>query len=223
MTSKVRQVLSELHARLKELYGDPLDRLVLSRSQARSWLVPPLIACVFSVGHTQMFTTAGTPYDSIVGGWRCYRASGLAVPPAFDSGTVVYVYWDAYWKVYTGRVLIAKPAWNPTAPLGWTLGEICWGLYSKSEEDSRYRYEYCGYQGRLTQQADPGDYRRVFWCKAVMERLKTTGKLCLRVALSDQIRGDRHGGESNYTNELWSKVTDTAALRKEWERLTSHQ
>ena len=35
MTSKVRQVLAELHARLKELYGERLVRLVLFGSQAR--------------------------------------------------------------------------------------------------------------------------------------------------------------------------------------------
>ncbi|MCX6841336.1 MAG: nucleotidyltransferase domain-containing protein [candidate division WOR-3 bacterium] len=35
MTSKVRQVLAELHARLGELYGERLIRLVLFGSQAR--------------------------------------------------------------------------------------------------------------------------------------------------------------------------------------------
>ena len=35
MTPKVRQVLSELHARLGELYGERLVRLVLFGSQAR--------------------------------------------------------------------------------------------------------------------------------------------------------------------------------------------
>jgi uncharacterized protein len=35
MTSKVRQVLAELHVRLKELYGDRLVRVVLFGSQAR--------------------------------------------------------------------------------------------------------------------------------------------------------------------------------------------
>lgn len=35
MTSKVRQVLAELHARLEELYGERLIRLVLFGSQAR--------------------------------------------------------------------------------------------------------------------------------------------------------------------------------------------
>jgi predicted nucleotidyltransferase len=35
MTSKVRQVLAELHAGLRELYGERLVRLVLFGSQAR--------------------------------------------------------------------------------------------------------------------------------------------------------------------------------------------
>jgi predicted nucleotidyltransferase len=35
MTSKVRHVLAELHARLRELYGERLVRLVLFGSQAR--------------------------------------------------------------------------------------------------------------------------------------------------------------------------------------------
>jgi predicted nucleotidyltransferase len=35
MTSKVRQVLAELHVRLRELYGERLVRLVLFGSQAR--------------------------------------------------------------------------------------------------------------------------------------------------------------------------------------------